>query len=630
MEDIAHPIHNHISPQQRLSGAMEHLGNVLINRSFQSQDELFKPAPPTPNQKGGYLLPEFSTDSIGEMLGGPLYQGMNMTNKFDTVSGTRSRLQSLLEKYTESDPRSDKDEDGFVVPPPMSPYHSLAKNLGTDHRLSQVLSQCRAWNYDDFRHRLQTFSTPVNWFGKPDFLSPIECALHGWCNVDVNTIHCFHCKESVKHTSDSLQMDLELPRGLLTDSHAPHCGWRKSCCRRFFANVPNFDFPDKAFIDTSLDFLDLLAATAKMDFQTIDPRLVEGPALHATQEPLREGGEIVAGVLLEEVLRSAESELQGERKEVEAVVRGIVDNVGATSEPSDPITTSEEASAAITSPHLDNNFTAVATAVAGEVAAVDLTPFTSSNDCDLPFLRHLLPSSASQSSHLSLQEQPLSFLLSRLAAVSSLPPREVVTVHLIDLLVKFFEAFPATDAIDLPRLLFLAVVCGWKHSSGRSEATSPSAIPATSSIASSSDANRLVLHCSLCCQRFDVLDLCVQGKKLNLLTQHRYYCPFVGRQFFYDDVTDTGKDKRDDEKVVVGWECRLQAINHFFEGKISTSFTPASAKRKRVFADISQGGGVVLSQEKKVEEQLPPPASVHLSPENVYKKIRSVLYDALN
>lgn len=547
-----------------------------------------------------------------------------MANKFDAVSGTRSRLQSLLEKYTESDPRSDKDEDGFVVPPPMSPYHSFAK---PDHRLSQVLSQCRAWNYDDFRHRLQTFSSPVNWFGKPDFLSPIECALHGWCNVDVNTIHCFHCKESVKHSSDSLQMDLELPRSLLTDSHALHCGWRKSCCRRFFANVPNFDFPDKAFIDTSLDFLDLLAATAKIDFQTNESRLVEEPTLHTIEEPVREGGEVVADVLSEEVLRSAESELQGERKEVEAVVRDIVDSVGATSEPSDPITTSEE-SAAKANLHLDNTSTAVATAVAGERTAVDLTPFISSNDCDLPFLHHLLPSPATQSSHLSLQEQPLSFLLSRLAAVSSLPQREVVTVHLIDLLVKFFEAFPATDAIDLPRLLFLAVVCGWKHSSGRSEATSPSAIPATSSITSSSDAGRLVLHCSLCCQRFDVLDLCMQGKKLNLLTQHRYYCPFVSRQFFYDDITDiTGKDKRDDEKVVVGWECRLQAINHFFEGKIGTSLTPASGKRKRVFADISEGGGV----EKKDEEQLPPPAaSVHLSPENVYKKIRSVLYDALN
>jgi hypothetical protein len=295
--------------QERLSGAMEHLGNILTRSendnnsiSFQpsrslSNDELlfstgvtvprFSPrySSHTPQQAfpagiigqqqqqqsatktpgsgvqvttgqaavGGksaiktFLLPEFSTDSIGEMFGhtnnggygGPSSQPPS-TSKLDTITRTRSRLQSLLEKYIDSNDTNstggkgnsssggksqlssigrDMLSRGFnqgddlsrLFASPISPYSRpstllqnplLATMKGDQqeyHSLHLQYGKCRVWNYSDFLFRLKTFSFPLTWFGKPDVLSPIACALYGWCNIEVDMIYCFCCRESYKH-----------------------------------------------------------------------------------------------------------------------------------------------------------------------------------------------------------------------------------------------------------------------------------------------------------------------------------------------------------------------------------------------------------------------------------------------
>ncbi|KAJ3057131.1 hypothetical protein HK097_000059 [Rhizophlyctis rosea] len=42
--------------------------------------------------------------------------------------------------------------------------------------------------------RISTFKA-LTWFGKPNELSPPVCALHGWINVDLNTLSCPTCSK---------------------------------------------------------------------------------------------------------------------------------------------------------------------------------------------------------------------------------------------------------------------------------------------------------------------------------------------------------------------------------------------------------------------------------------------------
>ena len=42
--------------------------------------------------------------------------------------------------------------------------------------------------------RIATFKA-LTWFGKPSELSPPVCALHGWVNVDLDTLSCPTCSK---------------------------------------------------------------------------------------------------------------------------------------------------------------------------------------------------------------------------------------------------------------------------------------------------------------------------------------------------------------------------------------------------------------------------------------------------
>jgi hypothetical protein len=187
---------------ERLNTAMENLGNILTSKNFLSTS-VEEPNPPLRAPAGGqqkknFLLPEFSTDSIGDMVGGPIlhnHQPSSMS-KYDQVSRTRSRLQSLLEKHLDSS-RSESTSHQFAVP--LSPVFGRKEEDAA--QLHKVFGACRPWNYSDFLNRLKTFSNPMNWFAKPDLISPVQCALHGWCNTGLDTIYCFCCRESFKHSS---------------------------------------------------------------------------------------------------------------------------------------------------------------------------------------------------------------------------------------------------------------------------------------------------------------------------------------------------------------------------------------------------------------------------------------------
>jgi hypothetical protein len=196
---------------ERLNTAMENLGNILTSKNFLSTS-VEEPNPPLRAPAGGqqkknFLLPEFSTDSIGDMVGGPIlhnHQPSSMS-KYDQVSRTRSRLQSLLEKHLDT-PRSESTNHQFAVP--LSPVFGRKEEDAA--QLHKVFGACRPWNYSDFLNRLKTFNNPMNWFAKPDLISPVQCSLHGWCNTGLDTIYCFSCRESFKHSSGKISFSTVL------------------------------------------------------------------------------------------------------------------------------------------------------------------------------------------------------------------------------------------------------------------------------------------------------------------------------------------------------------------------------------------------------------------------------------
>jgi len=99
-------------------------------------------------------------------------------------------------------------------------------------------SVCRPWDRADFMLRLRSFTIPW-WFAKPDCLSPIECARHGWCNTGVDLLSCKVCGTSlamstpVELASESSRKPDSVAHRLalsLSSSHAAQCGWRDNPC----------------------------------------------------------------------------------------------------------------------------------------------------------------------------------------------------------------------------------------------------------------------------------------------------------------------------------------------------------------------------------------------------------------
>ena len=64
---------------------------------------------------------------------------------------------------------------------------------------SSTTSKCRPWNYQDFLQRLASFNKTQDWFAKPDELSAVQAALHGWYNTKYNVLHCYACNTDWEH-----------------------------------------------------------------------------------------------------------------------------------------------------------------------------------------------------------------------------------------------------------------------------------------------------------------------------------------------------------------------------------------------------------------------------------------------
>eukprot|EP01025_Chloroclados_australasicus_P018440 TRINITY_DN19684_c0_g1_i1.p1 TRINITY_DN19684_c0_g1~~TRINITY_DN19684_c0_g1_i1.p1 ORF type:complete len:490 (-),score=55.22 TRINITY_DN19684_c0_g1_i1:585-1985(-) len=97
--------------------------------------------------------------------------------------------------------------------------------------------------------RLSTFQA-ATWFGKPQALSPIECARRGWINEAPDTLQCRLCEgrlfvpyETFSHKSD-YQNTLKQTASKLIANHQPKCQWRKKKCRSSTLDFQQFERAD--------------------------------------------------------------------------------------------------------------------------------------------------------------------------------------------------------------------------------------------------------------------------------------------------------------------------------------------------------------------------------------------------
>jgi hypothetical protein len=62
---------------------------------------------------------------------------------------------------------------------------------------------CRPWSRQDFVERLQSYSSGT-WFAKPEIISPMVCARHGWLNVSMDTLRCASCAQKVRQQHSTM------------------------------------------------------------------------------------------------------------------------------------------------------------------------------------------------------------------------------------------------------------------------------------------------------------------------------------------------------------------------------------------------------------------------------------------
>ncbi|GIL89590.1 hypothetical protein Vretimale_1847 [Volvox reticuliferus] len=91
----------------------------------------------------------------------------------------------------------------------------------------------RPWEQSDLHRRLETFR-PLTWFGKPESVGPVPCALRGWINDAKDSLSCEHCSAkliyppNISYEQQQAAADLFSPN--LASKHNFTCPWRSTAC----------------------------------------------------------------------------------------------------------------------------------------------------------------------------------------------------------------------------------------------------------------------------------------------------------------------------------------------------------------------------------------------------------------
>ena len=158
-----------------------------------------------------------------------------------------------------------KEEEGdkTTAAPPGSVENTAESSLEKSGNV------CRPWDRKDMKIRVSSF-VPTRWFGKPQVISPLECARHGWICKAQETLHCLCCgatlcfkmSPSLSTTSSNLfsffscfSLDRRLPLGCtwmiypgenlarkyaeqLLTAHSKHCPWLGNPSDSEFSRLP--------------------------------------------------------------------------------------------------------------------------------------------------------------------------------------------------------------------------------------------------------------------------------------------------------------------------------------------------------------------------------------------------------
>ncbi|GLI70593.1 hypothetical protein VaNZ11_015523 [Volvox africanus] len=109
---------------------------------------------------------------------------------------------------------------------------------GRDNRLTpgekgRTPKRYRPWEQSDLHRRLETFK-PLTWFGKPETVGPVPCALRGWINNSKDSLSCEHCNAkliyppNISYQQQQAAADLFSPN--LATKHNFTCPWRSTAC----------------------------------------------------------------------------------------------------------------------------------------------------------------------------------------------------------------------------------------------------------------------------------------------------------------------------------------------------------------------------------------------------------------
>ena len=121
-----------------------------------------------------------------------------------------------------------------------------AADSSSPARAAPPAAPARPWSQGDFLARLASFgATPVGWFGKPDAISPPQCARYGWALVARDTLGCAVCSARLAFSAGSASgMDASALQQLatsfverLTTQHSDNCAWRGASCPAHFATL---------------------------------------------------------------------------------------------------------------------------------------------------------------------------------------------------------------------------------------------------------------------------------------------------------------------------------------------------------------------------------------------------------
>ncbi|XP_061167126.1 uncharacterized protein LOC133175981 [Saccostrea echinata] len=194
-----------------------------------------------------------------------------------------------------------KRRDGKTLPSEVVKVENLLLNL--KQRTKRKLEDCDpgveshySWDRDAFFQRVQTFSI-TTWFGKPEGLSPLQCAKYGWRNTESDMLQCGVCRAVICATLP-FNYDPKIYKTCvknlmdrLKSGHEQACKWRSNPTPDSVLQIP-MDNKEEIITEFNKRLQSLLPSRSKLPYinmATIESQGVTNATLTALAENLING-----------------------------------------------------------------------------------------------------------------------------------------------------------------------------------------------------------------------------------------------------------------------------------------------------------------------------------------------------